>query len=149
MNRELKSLLDNIFQMRNVSKINRTKLNNLIDSIKTEVNKIENEVIEYVPVTFTLKNQKVVTINSTLEQLCDFEDWLVCNQWAIEKWKREKFVFDDVVENKYKEIFRDSIRYIEWPAYMEINSKLVQGKWFVDTKKPIVKSNNHPLVGRR
>lgn len=148
MDVELKQKLNILFDLRNKTKINRTKLNSLIDEIKSKITRIENGVIEYIPVRFTIKDQGITTIYCTLEQLYDFEDWLICNQSALETWKYEKFIFDDVKENLYKEIFRNSIKFIDWPAFMEIDGKLQQGKWFVDMKKPIVKSCDNPYIRR-
>ena len=147
MNSELKQKLNILFKMRNETRINRTKLNSLIDEIKTKLNEIENETIEYIPSTFTFKNGNKTVINTTIEQLADFEDWL-CDNWQLRKWQRDFFVFDDIINNTNIQVVRADIRYIEWPAFMEIDGKLKQGKWFVDMKKPIVKSCDKPYIRR-
>jgi len=91
---------------------------------------------EYIPVDIFLKNRNdKITINATLDDLCDFEDWLNQNRANKDKWKYEKFDLDDAITGSTYQIFRNHIQMIEWPFVSIVDGVAKQGIYVLDVEK--------------
>lgn len=99
---------------------------------------------EYIPVDIFLKNRNdKITINATLDDLCDFEDWINQNGANKDKWKYEKFDLDDVTTGSTYQIFRNHIQLIEWPFVSFVDGVAKQGIYVLLT--PVYNYRKSPV----